>query len=180
MPESSIAIIGAPMDLGAGRRGVDMGPSALRLAGLDERITGLGYDVCDLGNVKVDQPESVPVGSANARYLPHIVNTCTRLAEAVYNTLKEGRKPIVLGGDHSIAVGTTSGISRYYRERGQNIGLIWIDAHADMNTPDSSPSGNVHGMPLACIIGNGPPELANIFDYSPKIRPGSVAIIGLR
>src|SRR6478609_3111075 len=101
MRQSHIAIIGAPMDLGAGRRGVDMGPSALRLAGLDERITGLGYDVRDLGNVKVDQPESVPVGLATARYLPQIVNTCTRLGQAVYDALTEGRKPVVLGGDHS-------------------------------------------------------------------------------
>ena len=180
MAESSIAIIGAPMDLGAGRRGVDMGPSALRLAGLDERITGLGYDVLDLGNVKVDQPESVPFGSETARYLPQIVNTCTRLAEAVYGALSEGRKPVVLGGDHSIAIGTVTGISRFYRERGQNIGLIWIDAHADMNTPESSPSGNVHGMPLACLVGNGPAELVNIFDFAPKVKPENVAIVGLR
>lgn len=168
------------MDLGAGRRGVDMGPSALRLAGLDERIASLGYDVCDLGNVKVDQPESIPIGRENARYLPQIVSTCTRLADIVYQALQEGRKPIVLGGDHSIAVGTLAGISRFYRERGENIGLVWIDAHADMNTPGSSPSGNVHGMPLACILGHGPEELAHLCGFAPKVKPENVAIVGLR
>ncbi len=180
MREGCIAVIGAPMDLGAGRRGVDMGPSALRLAGLDERIASLGYQFEDLGNVKVEQAESVPVGPERARYLPQITQTCTRLAEKVHQALKDGRKPLVLGGDHSIAVGTVSGISNFYRERGERIGLIWIDAHADMNTPESSPSGNVHGMPLACLLGHGPPELTGIFGYSPKVDPRNVAVVGLR
>lgn len=175
-----IAIIGAPMDLGAGRRGVDMGPSALRLAGLDERIGSLGYEFEDLGNVQVEQPESLPVFEKNARYLPQIVQTCTRLGELVYRSVADGRMPLVLGGDHSIAVGTISGLSRHYRERGEKIGLIWIDAHADMNTPGSSPSGNVHGMPLACCLGDGPGELTGLFGYAPKLDPKNVAIIGLR
>jgi len=168
------------MDLGAGRRGVDMGPSALRLAGLDERLAHLGYDVSDLGNVKVDQQESVPVGQTDARYLPQITRTCTRLAEMVHTALLEGRKPLVLGGDHSIAVGTVSGVSRFWREQGKKIGLIWIDAHADMNTPETSPSGNVHGMPLACLLGHGPADLVNIFDFAPKVEARNVAVIGLR
>ncbi|MBC7926347.1 MAG: arginase [Bryobacteraceae bacterium] len=180
MAECCIAIIGAPMDLGAGRRGVDMGPSALRLAGLDERIASLGYEVKDFGNLKVEQPESVPSGAAEARYLPQIVTTCTRLSELVYSCLTEARKPLVLGGDHSIAVGTVSGVSRYYHEQGKKIGLIWVDAHADMNTPQTSPSGNIHGMPLACLLGQGPPELVNISDYAPKVSPANTAIIGLR
>src|SRR5579885_494115 len=159
MRQSHIAIIGAPMDLGAGRRGVDMGPSALRVAGLNEKVASLGYEVQDLGNVIVDQPEILPVGPSNARYLPQIAHTCSRLMAMVEGSANEGRVPLVLGGDHSVAMGTVAGMSRHFRARGEKIGLIWIDAHADMNTPESSPSGNVHGMPLACIIGLGPKEL---------------------
>lgn len=180
MTDCCIAVIGAPMDLGAGRRGVDMGPSALRLAGLDERIAALGYDYHDLGNVQVDQPESLRIEHENARYLPQIVLTCTRLADLVKSALADAKIPLVLGGDHSVAIGTISGLSHHYRAQGQNIGLIWIDAHADMNTPESSPSGNVHGMPLACCIGRGPRELTHIFDYAPKVAPENVAIVGLR
>src|SRR5258708_1044625 len=180
MRQSHIAIIGAPMDLGAGRRGVDMGPSAMRLAGLNDRIASLGYEVEDLGNIVVDQPENLPVGPTNARYLPQIAHTCARLAEMVEKTARTGRVPLVLGGDHSVAMGTVSGMSRRFRNQGQKLGLIWVDAHADMNTPESSPSGNVHGMPLACLIGSGPEELTQIGGYAPKVDPGSVAIIGLR
>jgi arginase len=177
---SHIAIIGAPMDLGAGRRGVDMGPSAVRLAGLNERLGGLGYAVEDLGNISVVQPESVPEGPQKARYLAEITRTCETLAAIVENTAAADKFPLVLGGDHSIAVGTVSGLSRHHQRRGEKIGLIWIDAHADMNTPESSPSGNIHGMPLACCIGVGPRELTNIYGYSPKVSPENVAIIGLR
>ncbi len=180
MKRSHIAIIGAPMDLGAGRRGVDMGPSAMRLAGLGERIGALGYDVKDLGNVIVDQPESLPVGHEHARYLPQIAHTCTRLAKLVESTADKGSAPVVLGGDHSIAVGTVAGMSRHLRKRKQRLGLIWIDAHPDMNTPESSPSGNVHGMPLACCIGSGPDLLTKIYGYAPKVDPANVAIVGLR
>jgi arginase len=175
-----IAIIGAPMDLGAGRRGVDMGPSALRLAGLDERIAALGYEVADLGNIEVEQPESLPVGFDRARYLPQITHTCTRLAEMVDTALGQNRLPLVLGGDHSVAIGTIAGLWRHYHRRGEKIGVVWIDAHADMNTPASSPSGNVHGMPLACCAGEGPRELTHIFDYAPKVEPDNIAIVGLR
>jgi arginase len=180
MRQSHIAIIGAPMDLGAGRRGVDMGPSALRLAGLNEKVAALGYEVEDLGNVVVDQPETAPVGPAHARYLPQIAHTCTRLAEMVEKTAEHGRVPLVLGGDHSVAIGTVGGMARHLRKHGKKLGLIWIDAHADMNTPESSPSGNVHGMPLACLIGLGPRELTHLSGCSPAVQPGSVAIIGLR
>jgi arginase len=180
MRQSHIAIIGAPMDLGAGRRGVDMGPSALRLANLNEKLGSLGYEVEDLGNVIVDQPETTPVGPTNARYLPQIAHTCTRLAEMVEKAADDGRVPLVLGGDHSVAIGTVTGMSRHFRKQGSKLGLIWIDAHADMNTPQSSPSGNVHGMPLACIIGIGPNELTQLGGYAPKVDPGSVAIVGLR
>ena len=168
------------MDLGAGRRGVDMGPSALRLAGLNERISSLGYDVKDLGNVLVAQPESLPIERETARYLPQITQTCARLADLVETAASEGATPLVLGGDHSIAIGTVTGMSRFLRKQQKKLGLIWIDAHADMNTPGSSPSGNVHGMPLACCIGIGPEELTHLGGYAPKIDPANVALVGLR
>jgi arginase len=180
MKQSHIAIIGAPMDLGAGRRGVDMGPSALRLANLNDKLASLGYEVEDLGNVRVDQPETAPVGQESARYLSQIAQTCTRLMEMVEHAADQSKVPLVLGGDHSIAIGTIAGISNHHRKSGRKAGLIWIDAHADMNTPDSSPSGNIHGMPLACSIGIGPRELTHLGGYAPKIDPSKVAIIGLR
>lgn len=180
MQNCCVAIIGAPMDLGAGRRGVDMGPSALRLAGINERIASLGYQVQDMGNVEVAQPESVPDGNSRARYLGEIAATCERLAEIVYQASLEGKLPLVLGGDHSVAAGTVAGLARHKREQGKKMGLIWIDAHADMNTPDSSPSGNIHGMPLACCLGVGPLELTNIFGFMPKVEPRNVVLVGLR
>jgi arginase len=180
MRASRVAIIGAPMDLGAGRRGVDMGPSALRLAGLDERVAALGYEVVDFGNVPVEQPETAACGPEQARYLAPIAETCRRLAAAVETALSEGRVPLVLGGDHSIAVGTVSGVASHWRKQSRPVGLVWIDAHADMNTPESSPSGNVHGMPLACCIGAGPAELVSIGGFAPKVAPDRVALVGLR
>lgn len=157
-----------------------MGPSALRVAGLNEKLASLGYIVEDLGNVRVDQPESAPVGHPKARYLPQITHTCERLSEMVERAAGAGHVPLVLGGDHSVAVGTIGGLSRHFAKRDQKIGLIWIDAHADMNTPDSSPSGNVHGMPLACVIGLGPAELSGIAGRTPMVEPANVAIVGLR
>ena len=180
MRPKHIAIIGAPLDLGAGRRGVDMGPSAMRVAHLNKRLAELGYEVEDLGNVPVVQRESQGEVDSRAKYLPQIADTCTTVAEIVDRALGEGKFPLVLGGDHSIAIGTVSGASHYFLRRGEKLGLIWIDAHTDMNTPDSSPSGNVHGMPLACCIGQGPAELTGIFGYSPKISPANVALVGIR
>jgi len=177
---SQITILGAPLDLGAGRRGVDMGPSALRLASLNARLDCLGYSIDDLGNVSVSQQENTPTGFEHAKYLPQIAHTCAVLAKAVDNITKSDKFPLILGGDHSVAVGTVAGVSHAFRERGQEIGLMWIDAHSDMNTPETSPSGNIHGMPLACCLGNGPQELTNIFGYSPKVEPRNVALIGLR
>src|SRR5271165_4183503 len=180
MQQSTIAIIGAPLDLGAGRRGVDMGPSALRLAGLNSKLSSLGYTVEDLGNVSVAQQESVPTGPDNARYLPQIAKTCTKLAQLVNSAMNANQFPLVLGGDHSVAVGTVAGVAASFNQRGERIGLIWIDAHADMNTPETSPSGNVHGMPLACCIGVGPSELTEILDFAPKVDPSNVVLIGIR
>jgi arginase len=180
MPPSHIAIIGAPLDLGAGRRGVDMGPSALRVANLNARLAAIGYEVEDLGNVPVRQAEASPEGSPHAKYLSQIAATCQSVATQVEGTLDLGNLPLVLGGDHSVAVGTVTGVSRHFRKRGQKIGLIWLDAHADMNTPETSPSGNVHGMPLACLVGLGPPELSELGGYKPKVAATNVAIVGLR
>jgi arginase len=152
----------------------------MRVANLNGRLASLGYEVEDLGNIAVEQPESLPAGPERSRYLPHITQTCARLARLVEKAAGQGRAPLVLGGDHSVAVGTVSGMSRHFRRRKQALGLIWIDAHADMNTPDTSPSGNVHGMPLSCCIGMGPRELTHIGGYAPKVDPRNVALVGVR
>lgn len=180
MRQSDIAIIGAPLDLGAGRRGVDMGPSALRVANLNARLASLGYEVHDLGNVPVVQQEAEPEVHERARYLPQIADVCRKLADIVNSALSAGQVPLVLGGDHSAAIGTVSGVSMHFHERSERMGLIWIDAHADLNTPDSSPSGNIHGMPLACCVGMGPAELTGIGGYTPKVDPRNVALVGVR
>ena len=181
MKNNQVAIIGAPLDLGQGRRGTDMGPSAVRVAGLGTRLAALGYQVSDLGNIAVPQAESVAdAGPAGAKFLHEIAASCDRLGGLVVETLQHGRMPLVLGGDHSIAVGTVAGVSRFFRDRGEKIGLLWIDAHADMNTPESSPSGNVHGMPLACCAGAGPEELTRLFGYAPKVDPANIALVGIR
>ena len=168
------------MDLGQSRRGVDMGPSALRVAGLQQRIKQLGHHVEDMGNVHVRQPEEQPYGEKRAKYLREIGETCKGLMEIVSRTLEEGMVPLVLGGDHSIAVGTAAGVAGFAHKQSKRVGLLWLDAHGDMNTPESSPSGNVHGMPLAAIIGYGAPELAEITGFRPMIEPRNVAIVGVR
>ncbi len=168
------------MDLGAGRRGVDMGPSAIRVANIHSRIASLGYKVEDLVNVAVEQAENSPSGPKRARYLAQIAETCLRLAEKVQHAAGQGKVPLVLGGDHSIAAGSISGIANHFHQRGEKVGVIWVDAHCDMNTPQSSPSGNVHGMPLACLIGKGPKQLTHLFGYAPKVDPRNVALVGIR
>ena len=180
MKPSHIAVIGAPLDLGAGRRGVDMGPSAIRMANLNRRVASLGYVVEDLGNVEVAQPETAAEGSSHSKYLPEIATTCKHLAAAVGQALGRGSLPLTLGGDHSVAVGSASGVSRFFRRKNRKVGIIWLDAHADMNTPETSPSGNVHGMPLACVVGTGPRELTHLFGYAPKVAPRNAVIVGLR
>jgi arginase len=175
-----IRIIGVPMDLGASRRGVDMGPSALRVAGLQSRLKQLGRQVEDIGNVTVKQPEEQHYGVKNAKYLEEISDACKGLAEMVRKTMDEDLLPLVLGGDHSIAVGTAAGAAGHYHKASRRIGLIWLDAHGDMNTPESSPSGNVHGMPLASIMGYGPPELTEIAGIKPMVEPHNVVLVGVR
>lgn len=175
-----IRIIGVPMDLGASRRGVDMGPSALRVAGLQARIKQLGHQVEDIGNIPVKQPEEMSYGEKRAKYIEEIADACKDLATAVQKSLEDGYLPLVLGGDHSIAVGSISGVGAHFRKEKKSIGCIWLDAHSDMNTPETSPSGNVHGMPLSAIMGYGTEELYDLFGYKPKIEPQNVALVGVR
>lgn len=175
-----IRVIGVPLDLGQSRRGVDMGPSAVRVAGLEARLEGIGHIVEDAGNIAVAIPEQKKEGAPSAKYLKEITTTCTKGAEWVVKTLEAGKVPLVLGGDHSVAVGTVSGVAEFYRRQNQKIGLIWIDAHTDINTPETSPSGNVHGMPLAAVMGLGPADLANIYGFSPKVQPENCVLVGIR
>ena len=180
LPTRRIQVIGVPLDMGASRRGVDMGPSAVRVAGLEARLEALGHQVTDGGNILVEIAETQAFGSQNARYLKQIADTCTRTAEAAVKALEQGKTPLVLGGDHSLAAGSVSGVAEFYRRQNQKIGVIWIDAHSDINTPDTSPSGNVHGMPLASLLGLGPEPLSTIFGYSPKIAPENTVLVGVR
>jgi arginase len=175
-----IRVIGVPLDLGASRRGVDMGPSAVRVAGLEARLEALGHHVTDSGNIRVEIAETQAPGSKNAHYLKEIAGTCTRTAKAVLAALEAGATPLLLGGDHSLAAGSVSGAAEFYRQREQKIGLLWVDAHSDINTPETSPSGNVHGMPLAALLGLGPEPLANFFGYAPKIAAENAVLVGVR
>lgn len=180
LPTRRICVIGVPLDMGASRRGVDMGPSAVRVAGLEPRLEALGHKVTDDGNIRVEIPETQASGNSNARYLSPIAETCSRTADAVLRALQEGMTPLVLGGDHSLAAGSISGVAEFYRRRGEKIGVLWIDAHSDINTPETSPSGNVHGMPLAALLGLGPEPLSQIYGYAPKVAPENTVLIGVR
>lgn len=175
-----IDLHGVALDLGGARRGTDMGPSAMRIAGVAEAISALGYRVVDCGDVDVESRERSPLGENQAKFLPQIARSCEDLRRKVRASLAAGSLPIVLGGDHSIAIGTIAGVAGHYREREQELGLLWIDAHADMNTPASSPTGNVHGMPLGVTLGMGPEELVQLGGFAPKVQPDKVALIGVR
>jgi arginase len=175
-----IRILGVPLDLGQERRGVDMGPSAVRAAGLNSALKSLGHQVEDAGNIYVKQPEMQHFGDRRAKYLNEIAETCQEVAHRVYQTLESGYFPVSLGGDHSAAVGTQAGAAKFFRDRGETLGLLWLDAHADMNTPESSPSGNVHGMPFAATLGLGPEKLSRIFGFSPKFKAKHSVLIGAR
>lgn len=176
----TVRLVGVPMDLGAGRRGVDMGPSAIRIAGVSQGLRQLGLRVEDDGDVGVPAPETRDPGTASARYLEPIYHVCNRLRLRVRRALELGDVPVVLGGDHSIAIGTVSGVSEFFRERDQKVGLIWVDAHGDMNTPESSPTGNIHGMPLATLLGMGHPRLVEMGGFAPKVDRKNVCLIGIR
>lgn len=176
MNKLNISIIGVPMDHGQNRRGVDMGPSAIRYAGVVERIEELGHRVTDEGDIQIGQADGSVDTSTNLRNLKVITEATEALGDKVFEVAEAGNFPLVLGGDHSIAIGTLSGIS----ERHENLGVIWYDAHADMNTSETSPSGNIHGMPLAASFGHGHEKLTNIRGYSPKVKPENIVIIGAR
>ena len=178
MPRT-IRILGVPMDLGQDRRGVDMGPAAARVAGLTTRIEALGYAVEDAGNLAVPLAEHQHPGDPHAKYLREIAASCAAQAAWVEPTLAAGALPVVVGGDHSIAVGTVSGASAHYRGREQRVGLIWLDAHGDCNTPATSPSGNIHGMGLACLLGQGPAELTGLGGLAPQIEVANAALVGV-
>ncbi len=180
MAQPTVAIIGVPLDLGAGRRGVDMGPSAFRVAELNERLAELGYEVADLGDLKVAIQETHGSGDPRLKYLKEIKEVCETLRDRVYDVRKQGQLPLVLGGDHSIAMGTIAGLAKYHRERKEKVGLIWFDAHADCNTAETSPSGNIHGMPLAAALGLGAPSLVNLAGFSPMVDGSRAALVGIR
>jgi arginase len=179
-PEKTVRIIGVPMDHGASRRGTDMGPSALRVAGLGAAIGKMGYKVAREEDIYVPAMETRPVEDGRARFKPQILSVCTELAERVRDIMDAEEFPLVIGGDHSIAMGTVAGVAAHYRSRNEEMGLIWFDAHGDMNIPGVSPSGNIHGMPLAHLLGRGDPDLAGILGFSPKLNPDKVVLIGIR
>ncbi len=180
MSDKRVTIIGVPLDLGAGRRGVDMGPSALRVAGVHKRLRDLGYEVDDIGDVAVAIQETGDFGDPRLKYLVEIKQTCEALRDRVRETLARGSRPIVLGGDHSIAMGTIAGLSSHYAEKGEKIGLLWFDAHGDANTPETSPSGNIHGMPLAVALGMGAPELTGLAPINPMVDGARASLVGIR
>lgn len=175
-----ISITNVHLDLGAGRRGTDMGPSAMHVAGLVPKLQRLGHHVVDSRPIESRDFENADAGDPKARFLPAILRTCSLLADRVEAGLDAGHFPLVLGGDHAQAIGTISGLARWWRRRGERVGVVWVDAHTDMNTPDTTPSGNIHGMPLATLLGYGPPELVALAGGEPALHPEDVAIIGVR
>ena len=178
--KKAITVLGVPLGYGASMAGVDMGPAALRVARLNQRIARLGYSVRDLGDMRLERPQGFPEEAEKLKYVREISNACEQLAAEVEAILEADEFPIVLGGDHSIAMGSFSGAANFFRKRDQTLGLIWFDAHADMNTPETTPSGNLHGMPLAALLGFGAPELTRIAGFSPKIDPALCAHVGAR
>jgi arginase len=180
MSSRNVTLIGVPLDLGAGRRGVDMGPSAFRVAGVDDRIRDLGCEVEDWGDLRVKIPETQSAGDPRMKYLNEIVDVVTDLRDRVGEALEGQTVPVVLGGDHSVAMGTISGVARHYHASKKKIGLVWFDAHADANTAETTPSGNIHGMPLAAALGFGSPSLVNLAGFSPMIDGARAALVGIR
>jgi arginase len=176
MNDRRLAIIGAALDLGAGRRGVDMGPSAIRYAGIDDRLAALGLTISDWGNVEVAVAEAADQGDPKARFLREIKEACERIAPRVAHASREGLVPVVMGGDHSVAIGTLGGLASLHGAGG----VLWLDAHGDLNTPETSPSGNVHGMPLAAALGLAPDAFASAAWPLPALDPDHVALVGIR
>ena len=178
--EKSVHIVNVPLDLGASRRGTDAGPSAFRIAGLRRAISGLGYSISAETDIPVPIMETRQIADSNARFKEEILSVCVQLAEQTRDILDSGEIPLIIGGDHSIAMGTVSGVSAYFRDKSEKAGLIWFDAHGDMNLPESTPSGNIHGMPLAHLLGYGDPQLSSILGADPAVAPENVALIGIR
>ena len=178
--EKRVSILGVPLGFGASMEGVDIGPAAMRVARINQRIAQLGYEVRDLGDLRVERPRQPPPAGEKLKYLSEISHACQDLCAEVKKILEGGELPVVLGGDHSIAIGSFSGASGFIRERNESLGMIWFDAHADMNTPETTPSGNIHGMPLAALLGFGSTELTNIGGFSPKLDPRLCAHVGAR
>jgi arginase len=176
----NVHLIGVPMDLGSGRRGVDMGPSAIRIAGINEHLRELGHKVLDEGDIDIKNVEELRVGDLKARYLKEITRALKLLSKKIEKITVRRGFPLVLGGDHSIAIGTISGIASYCKRKRKKLGLLWIDAHGDINTPATSPSGNIHGMPLASVLGFGPRELTGIGGSFDKVDAINVALVGIR
>ena len=172
----AISIIGLPMDLGQTRRGVDMGPSAIRCAGVVERLEELQFDVNDLGDIIIGRPGNPNEPGSNLKNLSLVAKGNEQLAARVDKIIEEDSFPLILGGDHSIAIGTLAGVAKHY----DNLGVIWFDAHGDLNTEETSPSGNIHGMPLAVSLGLGHPDLVNLYGYEGKVKPENIVIIGAR
>jgi arginase len=178
--QKTVRIVGVPLDLGASRRGTDMGPSALRIAGLGAALRRLGYTVAREEDIPAPAMETRSTEHRDARFKSEILDVCTKLALKVKSILQDNEFPLIIGGDHSIAMGTVSGVSSFYRDQNKKIGLIWFDAHGDMNTPGTSPSGNIHGMPLAHLLGQGDEDLKNICGFHPKVDQQNVVLIGVR
>jgi len=175
-----VHLLGVPMDLGSGRRGVDMGPSAIRIAGISNGLAELGHQVVDEGDVDIKNMEELKVGDVRARYLGEIVRASKLVARKTDRIMTRGHFPLILGGDHSISIGTVSGIAAFCARRKKRLGLLWVDAHGDINTPETSPSGNIHGMPVAALLGHGPKELTHVAGAFPKVAAPDVALVGIR
>jgi arginase len=176
-----VHIIGVPLDLGGNRRGVDMGPSAFRIAGLGDRIAALGYSIADKGDLPAPIPETQELRDERKKYIRDIAKVCQKLYQTALASLDEEAMPLVLGGDHSLAAGSVAAAAEWAKKaKGLPLGLIWVDAHGDMNTPATSTSGNVHGMPLAALLGPEPAELSRIGTFVPKVLPAHTVLIGVR
>ncbi len=180
MARKTIGLLSVYLDLGAGRRGVDMGPSAIRIAGLVHRLQRLGFGIQELGTVHAGEPEDVHMGVTRARYLEEVAEVCRQVHQRIRKALEAGWIPLVLGGDHSLSIGSVSGVARHFRTDGRRIGLIWVDAHADMNTPQTSTSGNIHGMPVSVLLGKGESRLTALNGGRPALMSENVCIIGAR
>ncbi len=177
---TAIRLIGVPLDLGASRRGVDMGPSALRIARLATRLRALGHSVEDIGNLPVPERDSLLQDGPYVDHLPVIAEVCTTLAAATATAIRDTTAPLVLGGDHSLSAGSVAGVAAALAERGERVGLLWLDAHGDLHTPSSTTSGNVHGMPVAHLLGHGDPRMAGIAGQIPAVLPEHTALVGVR